>query len=122
MESIRRAAEAATGQFIHRIVAVGGGTRNCDWLSIKADVSGCLITAWPSVEATLLGAALAAGIGCGQYADAEEALTSLTAPEIRVAMPDSERHGQYQALYERGYRPLQESLGPYYAWLAGGSS
>jgi sugar (pentulose or hexulose) kinase len=110
MEVIRRAAERATGDRIERIIAAGGGTRNRHWLQIKADVSGCRFDVAAQPEAALLGAALAAGTGCGVYADATEAVAATAQPPAATILPDEARHGAYARLYEQGYLALQAPL------------
>ncbi len=70
LEFIRRAAEQGTKTAISTMIAAGGGTRSQHWMQIKADVGGCALYAPSSDEATVLGAALLAGIGCGLYAGA----------------------------------------------------
>jgi xylulokinase len=110
VEYIRQTGEHITGQPIPVLVTAGGGTRNRAWLQIKADVSGCRIEASAEPEATLLGAALVAGIGTGLYASEVEAFNGLSLKPVEVFLPDSERHAVYRRLYEQGYLPLQESL------------
>jgi xylulokinase len=110
VEFIRQTGEHITGQPIPVLIAAGGGTRNRPWLQIKADVSGCRIEASAEPEATLLGAALVAGIGNGLYASAAEAFDGIRLKPVEVFLPDSQRHVLYRSLYEQGYLPLQETL------------
>ena len=110
VEFIRQAGEQITGQSIPALVAAGGGIRNRPWLQIKADVSGCRIEASAEPEATLLGAALVAGIGCGLYANAAQAFDGLRLKPVEVFLPDTERHAVYRHLYEQGYLRLQNAL------------
>ncbi len=115
MEFIRRSAEQATGTKIDKILAVGGGTRNRFWIQAKADVSGCRMDISSVSEATLLGAALSAGVGCGLYADAEEAAAAAAqSAQVQTVWPDAERHRRYRTLYEQGFLPLQEPLRQFY--------
>ncbi len=110
VELIRRAGEALSGQPIDSVTVAGGGSRNPALLQIKADVSGCRIEVFPESEATLLGAALAAGIGCGLYPDAPAALAAIAGAPRQVVQPDPERHAAYRALYENGFLRLQAPL------------
>jgi sugar (pentulose or hexulose) kinase len=110
VEFIRQTGEHITGQSIPALVTAGGGTRNRAWLQIKADVSGCRIEASAEPEATLLGAALVAGIGSGLYANEAEAFNGLCLNPVEVYVPDSARHAVYQRLYEQGYLLLQKAL------------
>jgi sugar (pentulose or hexulose) kinase len=110
VEFIRQAGEHITRQSIPTLITAGGGTRNRPWLQIKADVSGCRIEASAEPEATLLGAALVAGIGSGLYASESEVFEGLCLNPVEVFLPDRERHGIYRRLYEQGYLRLQEAL------------
>lgn len=110
LETIRRAAESVTGQRIERIYAAGGGTKNRAWLQIKADVSGCAIRVAPIQEATVLGAAMLAGIGSGRYADPNDARGAFGKNAAETIMPDMARHADYQRLYERAYLPIHDAL------------
>lgn len=110
VELIRQTGERVTGQPIPVLTAVGGGTRNRAWLQIKADVSDCWIEASAEPEATLLGAALVAGIGTGLYASESDAFAGLRLNPPEIFLPDGDRHAIYRRLYEQGYLFLQESL------------
>lgn len=101
MESIRRAAESLDGQPVRVITAAGGGTRNRRWLQIKADVYGAPIHIPATDEATLFGAALIAGIGCGAYRDAGEARAVAAAQPTTTVAPDMERHAMYTEFFEQ---------------------
>jgi sugar (pentulose or hexulose) kinase len=113
LEFIRRAGEQMTGQKIPSLVAAGGGTRYVDWMQIKADVSGCQIDVSGEPEATLLGSAMAAGIGCGLFSSTSEALTAMGSRDAETFLPNMEKHSIYQDLYQRGYLNMQEALRRY---------
>jgi xylulokinase len=115
-EYMRRAAEQVTGAPIERILASGGGTRNRGWMQIKADVFGCPLDVLAQKEATLLGAALLAGLGSGVYPDAHAAAERLGGCGLERFEPESARHAVYEDLYERGYLPLQEALRGFGGW------
>lgn len=110
LAEIRKVAEQIAGRSIHTLLVVGGGTRNKHWLQIKADVLNCDLELPPIPEASLLGAAMAAGVGSGIYASVEEAVASIAREQSTWVHPDAERHAQYRRLYEEGYVPLQEPL------------
>ena len=110
LESIRRAAAGLTGRPVDTIAVAGGGARNRRWLQIKADVYGAALDALDDDEATLLGAALVAGVGCGVYRDSAEALAvAANRPSTRVA-PDLSRHARYAARFDRDFAPWQRQL------------
>jgi xylulokinase len=110
MESIRRAAERVIGRPIDSIVAAGGGTRNPRWLQIKADIYGARIDVLEDAEATLFGAALVAGVGCGLYRDADEALAVAARRQALRVEPDAERRRIYAGLFEREFQSWQQRL------------
>jgi sugar (pentulose or hexulose) kinase len=109
-EFIRQAAEDFLGVEIGAIAASGGGTRIGDWMQIKADVFGCPVEVSAASEATLLGAALIAGIGIGLYADTSSAISATVQSPTAVYYPDESQHQAYQNLYSNGYIPLQKPL------------
>jgi xylulokinase len=114
LEVIRRAAEGATGSPIDHFAAAGGGTRNRRWLQIKADVSNCRLEALATAEATLLGAAMLAGMGAGLYADAAAAVAAVARPPAGCYLPDGVNHRLYRRRFEEGYLELQEPLRRYF--------
>lgn len=110
IEFIRRVAEVTIGAIIDRIIVSGGGTRNQHWMQIKADVSGCRLEALDMPEATLLGAALLAGVGCGIYPDARAAAEVVDRSERTVYLPDPASHLAYSNYYQNGFLALQAPL------------
>jgi sugar (pentulose or hexulose) kinase len=110
LEYIRRTAEQAVAGPIERIIVAGGGTRNQHWLQIKADVFGLALEALSMPEATLLGAALLAGVGAGKFSSEEDALSARPEVQVEFYLPDPVRHLAYQELFEQGYLPLQQPL------------
>ncbi len=114
VETIRRAAQAVTGEEAGEMVVAGGGARLAPWLQIKSDVSGCRLTASQLPEATLLGAAIIAGVGAGLWKDHQMALGGLRQTTARTIESDPARHQIYRRLFEQGFEPLGRSLGGYY--------
>jgi sugar (pentulose or hexulose) kinase len=109
VESIRRSAAAVTGQQIAALVVAGGGARNRRWLQIKADLAGMPVVVMATDEATLSGAALIAGVGCGFYRDAAEALAVAAQQPATMVEPDPRRHALYAERFEH-YRRWQQLL------------
>lgn len=119
MEAIRKKAEEVANIPIDRITAVGGGTQNGTWLQLKADISGCEYLIPPVTEATLLGAALVAGLGCGALENEDLAvMVARQGREAKKVMPDRKRHEAYRYWYEKAYLRLQGPLREYYNTLA----
>lgn len=113
VEFIRQAGERMSGKEIPVLIAAGGGTRYRAWSLIKANITGCQIDVSAEPEATLLGAALAAGIGVGIYQNAHEVHQALAPREVESFYPDPRSHQLYQDLYQRGYLMFQKSLRQY---------
>jgi len=86
-----------------KIVAIGGGTKNRDWIQTKADVMQAVIEIPQIQEATALGAALLAGIGAGLYKNAEDAVRR-TYKSGQIVEPDPSK----AELYARGFETYRE--------------
>lgn len=114
LQTIREEAQHISGREFNKLVVVGGGTRNHHWLQIKADVLNCSLRVPPIEEASLLGAALCAGIGAGIYVSAEEAVSATASLTVMQVEPDQQRHLDYRRLYETGYVALQAPLRAFY--------
>ncbi len=117
LEVIRRAGEAMSGQKITLLTAAGGGVRNRAWMQVKADVTGCTIRAASEPEASLLGAALLAGIGSGIYKNTDDALARIAESQsVELFEPNPENYAQYQELFNNGYLTFQEPLRRFGTW------
>lgn len=114
LQTIREEAQIITGREFSKLVVVGGGTRNPHWLQIKADVLNCSLRVPPIEEASLLGAALCAGVGAGIYTSADEAVIATASVTVKYVEPDQARHQEYRRLYESGYVALQAPLRAFY--------
>ncbi len=110
METIRHIAEETSGIRVDHLVASGGGIRNHRWMQVKADVSNCRIDLSPIAEATLLGAALAAGIDTQVYSDAAQAIAAIRRPAQETFLPDPERRLRYRSCYEENYLAFEKII------------
>ena len=94
-----------------RLVAIGGATRNHFWMQNKADVVGLPIDVPEVEEATLLGAAILAGMGIGLYKDEQEAFESVYKPG-KTYEPDSQlmpKYAEWYKIYQQLY-PASSSI------------
>lgn len=114
MDAVKKRVEQTVGIELNDFIAVGGGTRNKTWMQIKADVSNVSLLIPSFSEATLLGAALTAAVGCGLYENLNEATGLLAKHERIVVEPDKGRHQTYQEVYETGYNALLAPLRGYF--------
>jgi len=110
-----RTMEELTGSQAVEFLGAGGAIRNTFWMQNKADMVGrpyCI----PEVEeATVLGAALLAGIGAGAYQDEEEAFNrvcrsqTVYEPDLKLTAFYAERFEIYRELF-RAVSPIHHRL------------
>ncbi|CAM4301297.1 sugar (pentulose or hexulose) kinase [Paenibacillus endophyticus] len=116
LEMLRRQAEKISGQPIKQMTVVGGGAKNPIWLQIKADVSDVTLRVPSMADATILAAAVIAGVGAKVYTTYEEAMTEIERPASRLIHSHPERHGQYKQVYEQGFAALSGPILRYDEW------
>jgi autoinducer 2 (AI-2) kinase len=90
---------------IETIVFAGGASKGKLWSQIVADVTGCRVKIPCVREATALGAAMAAGVGCGIYKSIAEAAKKLVVWE-RVYEPNLDNKKIYDEMkirFEKAY-------------------
>ena len=91
--------ERVAGTEAESLCAVGGGTRLSLWQQIKADVIGKTVEVPEVSDASVLGAALLAGVGAGVYADIDEAAHRVDRGQVRYYEPDHASYASYDGLY-----------------------
>jgi xylulokinase len=96
-------------------VATGGGAKSDQWLQIKADIFGVPFVRPRVIEASLLGAAMLAGISTGVFHSPAEAVSQFV-ERVKVFEPDPRRHQLYQEKLA-DYRALFPLLQDYLARL-----
>jgi len=89
-------------------IATGGGAKSDQWLQIKADVFGIPFVRPRITEASLLGAAILAGLATGVFANPAEGVERFV-ERVRVFEPDPHRRRIYQEKQEQ-YQQLLPSL------------
>jgi xylulokinase len=90
--------QKATGIKIERYIAIGGGAASDLWSQILADVSGRPVLRSTTVEASSLGAAMAAAKGCGWYPTLAAAGSAMAGRPVRSFEPDPKRNARYAEL------------------------
>ena len=88
---------------ISRIHACGGGTKNPLWLQEHADITGCEIILSKEPEAVILGSAMLAAVGAGQYRSVVEASVKMSEPGKRY-IP----RRKTQAFHEMKFKVFKE--------------
>jgi xylulokinase len=94
----------SSGIPIKELVVTGGGAKSPFWLQLKADITGKRIVVPEVTEASLLGAALLAGVGAGVYASLEDAVDQ-ACRTVSAFEPNSD----VSAIYDRIF-PIYKDL------------
>ncbi len=94
---------------LDHIAVTGGGTRNGEWMKIKADVLGKSVFVSKMAEDSARGAAMLAGIGCGVYAGVQDA-TGKVGVHCKPQEPSPESnliYRRYLDVFEKMYDALK---------------
>ncbi len=91
-------AERATGVKIERYVAIGGGAASDLWSQILADATARPVSRSTTVEASSLGAAMAAAKGCGWFPTIAASSVAMAGETTRTFEPDAKRSARYAEL------------------------
>jgi sugar (pentulose or hexulose) kinase len=102
------AAERVVGARVKEIVAMGGGAANTLWVSVMADITGRQILIPSTLEASALGAGIAAAVGAGWFDSFTEAAGAMTGVRQTV-LPDAGRHARYRTMLQE-YKRIYPSL------------
>ena len=94
---------------IDTIVFAGGASRGALWSQILADVTGCKVKIPRVTEATALGAAMAAGVGCGIFTSIQEAAKELVVWE-KEYIPNDENTKKYETIKQRWQEVYENQL------------
>jgi xylulokinase len=87
---------------IDHFIAIGGGAASDLWCQIIADATGRKVLRSTTVEASSLGAAMAAAAGAGWYSSVTEAARAMAGDVTRSFTPDKKaqtRYGELSAIY-----------------------
>ncbi len=98
-----------SGIGIQEIVFAGGASRGELWSQILADVTGYKVKIPKVTEATALGAAMAAGVGCGIYKDLVSAAKELVVWD-KTFEPDMENKRIYDTIKVKWQKAYEAQL------------
>lgn len=104
--------ERVTGQPVSELMTIGGGSKSDLWCRIIADATGKPVRRLVTVEATSLGAAIAAAKGAGWFVSAAAAVSAMAGKVHSTVAPDADRHARYEELrliFERLYPATREA-------------
>jgi len=103
---------------VDRIVSIGGGAKNEDWLHMQADIFNAEIVQLANEQGPGMGAAMLAALGCGWFESLEQCAAKFIRYE-KTIKPDAERVSTYAKLFEvykqvyAQTRSLNEQLAPF---------
>lgn len=103
--------QALTGLPVESILLTGGTTRLKLLSQIKASVLNRPVHIPLIPEAAAAGAALLAGLGCGEWSSPAEAIQNLRYDRVQID-PDGAQAAWYDEYYSSVYRPLYQTLKP----------
>ena len=96
-----------SGKKFDRVLSVGGGSKNKDWLQIQADIFDTEIITLTTEQGPGLGAAMMAAVGIGWFADLKECAEFFVHYK-KGASPVKENVVRYNEVYE-SYRKVYEA-------------
>jgi sugar (pentulose or hexulose) kinase len=102
---------------IDHFIAIGGGAASDLWCQIIADATGRKVLRSTTVEASSLGAAMAAAAGAGWYSSVTEAARAMAGDITRSFTPDKQAQSRYREL-SAIYADLWPSLSQWNARMA----
>jgi autoinducer-2 kinase len=94
---------------VEEIIFAGGASKGTLWPQILADVTGCRVKIPRVTEATALGAAMAAGVGCGVYKSLLEAAKELVVWD-KIYEPNIENKKIYDIIKEKWQKAYGQQL------------
>ncbi len=109
-EWMKNTVEKILSTKLDQITSVGGGTKNKYWMQLKSNVSNCPITIPKINEATLMGAAMLAGLAKGIYQDEADMLDVIDQIKKEEIQPNSSLYKKYKNVYQNGYLKLQDPI------------
>src|SRR5699024_8334470 len=92
------------GKTFKKIVSVGGGAKNRNWLQMQADVFDATIVSMATEQGPAMGAAMIAAVGVGWYSDLKECAENIVSYKEEIHSI-SENVQKYKAYYKK-YREI----------------
>jgi xylulokinase len=89
---------AATGTAVDHFVAIGGGAASDLWCQILADATGRIVHRSTTIEASCLGAGMAAAAGAGWFGSIAAAAEVMAGAPVRSFTPEPKAQARYREL------------------------
>lgn len=90
--------EEITGRSFRRIVSVGGGAKNQEWLQMQADIFNTEISCLTTEQGPALGAAMLAAVGTGWFSTLEEC-GQVFVKTHEIIYPNPQNAAKYHKVY-----------------------
>jgi len=106
------------GKSVGRIVSIGGGAKNPDWLQMQADVFRAEVVAMKNEQGPGMGAAILAAVGCGWFGSLAECAKAFLeyGSAYEPKADNADKYAQIFEIYKDVYartRELNERLQPF---------
>lgn len=88
-----------TGKQFQRVISVGGGAKNSEWLQMQADILNTEILALKVEQGPSAGACMIAALGCGWFKDISSTLAVFVSHKQKRYQPDPQKVKAYQTIY-----------------------
>ncbi|MCL2888504.1 MAG: xylulokinase [Elusimicrobia bacterium] len=88
------------GKKFERVIAVGGGAKNKDWLQMQADIFNCKIITLETEQGPSLGACMTAAVGAGWFDSFQNCAEKFVKLSKEYA-PDARTAQEYKTVYEK---------------------
>ena len=92
--------ERARGKKFSRLVSVGGGAKNPDWMQMQADIFDAEMIRLTVEQGPGAGACMIAAIGCGIFDSLEKAAETFVRYKEETFIPKSENVAKYQEIHD----------------------
>lgn len=87
------------GNQFKRLISVGGGAKNSDWLQMQADILDTEIHSLAVEQGPCAGACMIAALGCGWLDDSESLIERFVVYKSNRYKPNKQNVQQYQQIY-----------------------
>ncbi|NGZ77861.1 xylulokinase [Saccharibacillus alkalitolerans] len=89
----------AAGKTVDKVVSIGGGAKNQEWLQMQADVFGADVVKLESEQGPAMGAAMLAAFGSGWFETLQDCAREFIR-EAKTYTPDARRTEVYSKLFD----------------------
>ncbi|AEB30800.1 xylulose kinase [Carnobacterium sp. 17-4] len=92
--------EKKSGKSFNKVVSVGGGAKNSDWLQMQADIFDATIVTMSTEQGPAMGASMIAAVGVGWFSDLEKCAEKVVSYKKEI-YPIPENVEKYKIFYKK---------------------